>query len=96
MKWIEVIAWGNEKKHWLPMDQIVDVNFGEDYTTITLTSGKTLNIKELEPTIKEMFRYHQANLVNENDIRTFYEGMAEFQSDLEPPYYGDDDYELPF
>ena len=96
MKWIEVIAWGNEKKHLLPMDQIVDINFEEDYTTLTLTSGKTLNVVENESTIKEMLRYHQANLVNENDIPTFYEGMVEFKDDLKSPYYGDDDYELPF
>lgn len=96
MKWIEVIAWGNDRKHWLPMDQIVDISFDKEFTTITLTSGKILNVKELESTIKEMFRYHQTNLVSEEDIRTFYEGMVEFKDDLKSPYYGDDDYELPF
>jgi len=96
MKWIEVIAWGNNKKHYLPLDQIVDITFEEDFTTIMLTGGKTFNIKESESTVKEILKYHQVNLVSEEDIRTFYEGLSEFQSEMEPPYYYEGDDELPF
>ena len=95
MKYIEVIGWGNRRKHLIPLNQIVDFNFEETYTTISLVNGKTINVVENESTIKEMLRYHQVNLVSEEDIRTFYEGLAEFQSELEPPYYEGDD-ELPF
>ena len=95
MKYIEVIGWGNRRKHLIPLNQIVDFNFEETYTTISLVNGKTINVVEDESTIREMLRYHQVNLVSEEDIRTFYEGLAEFQSELEPPYYEGDD-ELPF
>lgn len=97
MKYIEVNGWGNKRKHFIPLNKIVDFNFEETYTTISLVNGKTVNIVENESTIKEMLRYHQVNLVSEEDIRTFYEGLAEFQSELEPPYlYDDIDDELPF
>ena len=95
MKYIEVNAWGNERKHLIPLNKIVDFNFDSEFTTISLVNGKSVNVTENESTIKEMLSYHNVNLVNEEDIRTFYEGLAEFQSELEPPYYEGDD-ELPF
>jgi len=96
MKYIEITNWGNERKHLIPLNNIVDFDFSDSFTTITLTSGKSINALETESTIREMLKYHQANLVSEDNIRTFYEGMAEFQSELEPPYYKEDDDELPF
>lgn len=95
MKYIEVIGYGNARKHIIPLNKIVNFNFEEIYTNISLVNGKTVNIVESESTIKEMLNYHQANLVNENDIRTFYEGMEAFRSESEPPYYEEDE-ELPF
>lgn len=97
MKYIEVTSWGNKRKHLIPLNKIVDFDFTDDYTTITLTSSKTINAIENESTIKEMLSYHKVNLVNEEDIRTFYEGLSEWQAELGPPYYeGDDNDELPF
>lgn len=96
MKYIEVNSWGNGRKHLIPLDKIVDFDFTEEFTTITLTSGKSINAKESESTIREMLSYHNANLVNEENIRTFYEGLAEFQAEQEPPYYYEGDDELPF
>ena len=64
MKYIEVNSWENERKHLIPLNQIVDFDFKDDYTTITLTSSKSINVIELESTIREMLSYHNANLVN--------------------------------
>jgi len=96
MKYIEVTGWGNKRKHLIPLNKIIDFNFEDDYTTITLTSGKSINATESESTIREMLSYHNANVVNEENIRTFYEGLAEFQAEQEPPYYYEGDDELPF
>jgi len=96
MKYIEVNGWGNDKKHLIPLNKIVDFSFEETYTTISFVNGKMINVVEIESTIKEMLKYHQVNLVNEEDIRTFYEGLAEFQAEQEPPYYYEGDDELPF
>lgn len=95
MKYIEVTAWGNGRKHLIPLNKIVDFSFEEKYTTLGLAGGRTLNVIEEEPIIKEMLSYHNASLVNEEHIRTFYEGLAEFNASNEPPYYEGDD-ELPF
>ena len=97
MKYIEVNS--REKsglKHIIPLDKIVDFSFTEKFTTITLISGKDIKVKESESTIKEMLSYYNANLINEEDIRTFYEGLAEFQAEQESPYYYEGDDELPF
>jgi len=96
MKYIEVTGWGNRRKHFIPLNKIVDFNFEEQYTTISLVNGRVINVIETESTIKEMLKYHQVNLVNEEDIHTFYEGLSEI-SKLEWNHhiYEDDD-ELPF
>ena len=48
MKYIEVNAWGNERKHLIPLNQISDFDFSDDFTTITLVSSKVINVKESE------------------------------------------------
>lgn len=96
MKYIEVIGWGNGRKHYIPLNKIVDFDFEDTHTSITLTSNKTVNVVESESTIKEMLSYHNVNLVSEENISTFYEGLAEFQAEQEPPYYYEGDDELPF
>lgn len=94
MKYVEVIGWGNNRKHLIPLNKVVDFDFNDEYTTISLTSGKTINIVENESTIKEMLSYHNINLVSEDEIRTLYEGLEQFQSELEPIYHSEGD--LPF
>jgi len=92
MRFIEVTEWGNNHKHAISLEKVVDFEFRSNFTSIALISGKNVNVLELESTIKEMLSYHNVSLVNEKDIHTFYEGMAEFQSDRTLPY----DDELPF
>jgi hypothetical protein len=64
MKYIEVTAWGNNKKHLIPLNKIVDFNFDIKYSSITFISGQTLNIIEDESIIKGMLEYHGMNLVD--------------------------------
>jgi len=70
MKYIEVTGWGNRRKHFIPLNKIVDFNFEEQYTTISLVNGRVINVIETESTIKEMLKYHQVNLVSEEDLST--------------------------
>ena len=70
MKYIEVTAWGNKRKHLIPLNKIVDFDFEEDYTTISFVNGKVVNIIEDELVIKEMLDYHEVNLVSEEDLST--------------------------
>jgi hypothetical protein len=70
MKYIEVTAWGNKRKHLIPLNKIVDFDFEEDYTTISFVNGKIVNVIEDELVIKEMLDYHEVNLVSEEDLST--------------------------
>lgn len=68
MRYIEVTAWGNNRKHLIPLNKIVDFEFDEDFTTIALTSGKTINIIENKKIIEDMLTVHNVNLVTEEDL----------------------------
>jgi hypothetical protein len=70
MKYIEVTGWGNTRKHLIPLNKIVDFNFEEQYTTISLVNGRVINVIENELVIKEMLDYHKVNLVSEEDLHT--------------------------
>ena len=68
MRYIEVNAWGNNRKHLIPLNKIVDIEFDDDFTTIALTSGKTINIIENKKIIEDMLTVHNVNLVTEGDL----------------------------
>ena len=95
MKYIEVNGWGNQKKHLVPIKAIVDIAFENQYTTIKLSNGNTINITEDETIIKGMLEYHNIDLIDEDQLdliaaqqQVAYENMSKL--------YMDDDDELPF
>ena len=95
MKYIEVTAWGNNKKHLTPLNKIQDFSFDKEHTTITFISGQTLNIIEDEDVIKGMLEYHGVDLIDEEQLNIIeaqnqiaYENMSQL-------YMADED-ELPF
>lgn len=93
MKYIELTAWGNNKKHLIPLNKIVDFNFEEKYTTLSLISSSYLNVIETQEQIEEMLNYHGAKIVSTeiiNQEKEEYSAAYERMADL----YADDD--LPF
>jgi hypothetical protein len=68
MRYIEVNAWGNKRKHLIPLNKIVDIEFGDDFTTITLTSSKTINVIESKKIIEDMLTVHNVKLVTEDEL----------------------------
>jgi len=70
MKYIEVIGWGSEKKHLIPLSKIGDFMFNEDNTRVTLTTGIIINIKETADIIKEMLSFQNIGWVSEYNIST--------------------------
>jgi hypothetical protein len=75
MKYIEVIGWGSEKKHLIPLSKIVDFMFNEDNTRVTLTTGIIINIKETEDIIKEMLSFHNIGWISKDSISTYYDNI---------------------
>ena len=68
MRYIEVTAWGNKRKHFIPLNKIVDIEFDDDFTTIALTSGKTINVIESKKIIEDMLTVHNVNLVKQDEL----------------------------
>ena len=95
MKYIEVTAWGNGKKHLVPLNKVVDFSFEDKYTTLSLSGGRTLNVIEDESVIKDMLSYHRVDMIDPDQLEILamqneivYENMSQL-------YMADDD-ELPF
>jgi len=94
MKYIEVTGWGNNKKHLLPLNKIIDFTFEDKYTTLSLSSGSHLNIIENKEQIEEMLNWHGAKIVN-YDIIVQYEEERSATYERMSHLYMDND-ELPF
>ena len=56
MKFLELTAFGNKRKHFVALKSIVDIDFQDKYTTIMLGNGHLLNITEPEYDIKTMIQ----------------------------------------
>lgn len=54
MKFLELTAFGNKRKHFITLKSIVDVDFQDKYTTITMINGQLLNVTETEYDIKNI------------------------------------------
>lgn len=54
MKFLELTAFGNKRKHFIALKSIVDVDFQDKYTTITMINGQLLNVTETEYDIKNI------------------------------------------
>lgn len=54
MKFLELTAFGNKRKHFIALKSIVDVDFQDKYTTIMMINGQLLNVTETEYDIKNI------------------------------------------
>ena len=82
MKCIEVVGYGNQRKHLIPIGKIVDIEFLDSYTTLSLTNGKQVNIEEDYFMITEMLSFHSANLVTPGNIHTLNEDLHQSLADI--------------
>ena len=96
MKYLELTGYGNQRKHLIPLNKIVDIDFDNQYTSVGLSNGSRVNVVENESSIKEMLHYLEAKLVSEQLIADYYEHrnqMEEAYGAFDSMYEGD---ELPF
>ena len=56
MKFLELTAFGNKRKHFVALKSIVDIDFQDKYTTITMINGQLLNVTETEYDIKNIIQ----------------------------------------
>ena len=94
MKYIEVTGWGNHKKHLIPLNKIIDFNFEDKYTTLSLISGTHLNVTETKEQIEELLNWHGAKIINLDIITQYEEERSATYERMSELYMNDD--ELPF
>jgi hypothetical protein len=56
MKFLELTAFGNKRKHFVALKSIADIDFQDKHTTIILSNGHQLNVTETEFDIKSMIQ----------------------------------------
>jgi hypothetical protein len=56
MKFLELTAFGNKRKHFVALKSIVDIEFQDKYTTITMINGQLLNVTETDYDIKNIIQ----------------------------------------
>jgi len=97
MKYLELTGYGNSRKHLIPLNKIVDIDFDATYTSIGLSSGIRVNVVENEESIKSMLSYLNAQLVSENFINEYIEVHSAWREMEADNYMNDfDGDELPF
>ena len=97
MKYLELTGYGNQRKHIIPLNKIVEFDFEEQYTSVGLSNGFRVNVVENESAIKELLHYLGSTLVSEQLIADYYEHRNQMNEAYGAfdSMYGEGD-ELPF
>lgn len=72
MKFLELIGFGNNFKHFIPLRSLSDITFEPAYTRITLTSGVSVNVIENEEVITRMIENIGGNIVDSSTPPEYY------------------------
>jgi len=67
-KFLRLKGFGNKETHLIPLKNIVDIHFTDDFTSITLIGGYKVNVNENESDIMEMLGYFQFDSISVDDL----------------------------
>jgi uncharacterized protein YlzI (FlbEa/FlbD family) len=65
MKFLKLTGYGNGHSHLIALKSISDIAFEPNYTSITLNSGRSVNVTESETDIEKMINFSGGYIVNE-------------------------------
>jgi len=65
MKFLKLTGFGNGHSHLIALKSISDIAFEPNYTSITLNSGRSVNVTESETDIEKMINFSGGYIVNE-------------------------------
>jgi len=65
MKYIELTGYGNRKSHLIPENAIANIQFEEEYTSINLINGHSINVVEDKLVINSLLEDLGARISNE-------------------------------
>ena len=66
MKFLKLTGFGNGHSHLIALKSISDIAFEPNYTSITLNSGRSVNVTESETDIEKMINFSGGYIINEN------------------------------
>ena len=67
-KFLRLKGFGNKETRLIPLKNIVDIHFTNDFTSITLIGGYKVNVNENESDIMEMLGYFQFDSISVDDL----------------------------
>jgi uncharacterized protein YlzI (FlbEa/FlbD family) len=65
MKFLKLTGFGNGHSHLIALKSISDIAFEPNYTSITLNSGRSVNVTESETDIEKMINFSGGYIINE-------------------------------
>jgi hypothetical protein len=66
MKFLKLTGYGNGHSHLIALKSVSDIAFEPTYTSITLNSGRSVNVTESEVEIENMINFSGGYIINEN------------------------------
>jgi hypothetical protein len=68
MKFLKLTGYGNGHSHLIPLKSITDIEFEINYTSVTLSSGRSVNVVETEKDFEKIINFSGGYIINENAL----------------------------
>jgi predicted phosphodiesterase len=68
MKFIQVTGYGNNTQHLISIKSIADITFESQFTQISLTNGKSVNVVEDKEAITDLIRYQNGDIISKGHL----------------------------
>ena len=68
MKFLKLTGYGNGHSHLVPLKSITDIEFEINYTSVTLSSGRSVNVVETEKDFEKIINFSGGYIINENAL----------------------------
>ena len=68
MKFLKLKGYGNNHSHLSPLKSITDIEFETNYTSVTLSSGRSVNVVETEEDFEKIINFSGGYIINENSL----------------------------
>ena len=68
MKFLKLKGYGNNHSHLIPLKSITDIEFETNYTSVTLSSGRCVNVVETEEDFEKIINFSGGYIINENSL----------------------------
>ena len=68
MKFLKLTGYGNGHSHLVPLKSSTDIEFEINYTSVTLSSGRSVNVVETEEDFEKIINFSGGYIINENAL----------------------------